>query len=194
MTDDERQALKVGDRVRVRGDDGTEFDYTVKAAPWQLGHGEWVVGLRGITGEYLLSRVVGLANCAVCRHRETPPNRSVCLTCVPADEQEELARGRHAIAEMQNKLLREALTWAVGFIRCNLPKTAAEYPDMRNAESLLREQGELFTGEFTLQRFRAEQAEVERDRLRAALELIAAGPPDGRDAVEAAAGALRGET
>lgn len=59
LTDEQRQRLQIGDRVLVRGDDGTEADYVVKAAPWQLGHGAWVVGLAGISGGYLLERVVG---------------------------------------------------------------------------------------------------------------------------------------
>lgn len=54
---DWRQSLKPGDRVRVRKDDGGEFVTAVRHEPWQLGHGEWVLGLRGIAGGYLLSRV-----------------------------------------------------------------------------------------------------------------------------------------
>lgn len=57
MTDEERRALRPGDKVMVRGDSGNEFEYVVKSAPWQLGGGTWVVGLVGISGGYLLSRV-----------------------------------------------------------------------------------------------------------------------------------------
>lgn len=70
MNDAERQDLKPGDRVRVRDDAGNEADYHVKAAPWQLGHGEWVIGLRGISGGYALSRVVGVAESREFEERE----------------------------------------------------------------------------------------------------------------------------
>lgn len=52
--------LKVGDKVLVRMDDGNLKEFVVKYDPWQLGHGEWVVGLKGIAGGYLLSRVVSV--------------------------------------------------------------------------------------------------------------------------------------
>jgi len=58
----------------------------------------------------------------------------------------------------ENRRLREALTWAVGFIRCQLPKTSAGYPDMRNAESLI-EGRSLISGEFQRQSIIAEFAE-----------------------------------
>ena len=58
--------------------------------------------------------------------------------------------------------LEEALAWAVGFIRCNLPKTSAAYPDMRNAEDLLPA-GAGLSGEFHRACCRAEVAE---DRVR----------------------------
>jgi hypothetical protein len=64
--------------------------------------------------------------------------------------------------------LREALTWAVGFIRCNFPKAHDQYEDMRNAESLA-DANLLHTGEFQRASARAELAEVERDRLCALL-------------------------
>ena len=54
--------LGVGDQVRVRDDQGNEADYTVKAAPWKLGHGKWVIGLAGISGGYSLDRVVRILN------------------------------------------------------------------------------------------------------------------------------------
>lgn len=49
--------LVPGDEVRVRNDGGVEADYTVTKHPWQLGHGEWVIGLAGISGGYALRRV-----------------------------------------------------------------------------------------------------------------------------------------
>ncbi len=72
--------------------------------------------------------------------------------------------------------LREALTWAVGFIDCNFPPTRRDYPDMRNALDLVRV-NRLDFGPFQTALARAELAEEERDRLRAdlaeALEWIA---------------------
>lgn len=50
--------LKPGDTVMVRLDDGEIVEKTVKYAPWQLGHGEWVIGLNGIAGGYALDRVL----------------------------------------------------------------------------------------------------------------------------------------
>jgi hypothetical protein len=49
--------LAEGDPVEVLRDDGTREDREVKYAPWQLGDGTWVVGLRGISGGYALCRV-----------------------------------------------------------------------------------------------------------------------------------------
>lgn len=69
---------------------------------------------------------------------------------------------------VEAKRLREALTWAVGFIRCAHPKAAEQYPDMRNAESLVAA-APLITGEFQMVVARAEVAEHERDRLREAI-------------------------
>ena len=69
--------------------------------------------------------------------------------------------------------LREALTWAVGYVRCNLPQTTEQYPDMRNAEELVRDAG-LYSGEFHRIGIRAELAEVERDRLAAENERLRA--------------------
>ena len=64
----------------------------------------------------------------------------------------------HELAKSHERL-REALSWAVGFIRCNMPKASAEYPDMRNAEDLVSGRGGLFHGEFSLAMIRAELAE-----------------------------------
>jgi len=80
--------------------------------------------------------------------------------------------------------LEEALAWAVGFIRCNLPKTSADYPDMRNAEDLVSGAG--VSGEFHRTCCRAEVAEdrareleAEVARLREGLRPFAdAGIPD----------------
>lgn len=55
--DDWRLSLKPGDVVLVARDSGFQEPYTVKYEPWQLGHGEWVIGLDGVAGGYLLSRV-----------------------------------------------------------------------------------------------------------------------------------------
>lgn len=60
MTDDERLALKPGDRVLVQDDVGTRAEWTVKYSPWQCRDGTWVIGLQGMVGGYLLSRVVEL--------------------------------------------------------------------------------------------------------------------------------------
>jgi len=57
MSDDERRELKVGELVSVRMDDGSLVVKRVKYEPWELGHGEWVIGLAGISGGYKLSRV-----------------------------------------------------------------------------------------------------------------------------------------
>ena len=57
-SDLERRLLKPGDIVLVRDDDNDEASYEVRTAPWQLGHGKWVIGLRGISGGYSLDRVV----------------------------------------------------------------------------------------------------------------------------------------
>lgn len=55
------------------------------------------------------------------------------------------------IKELEEEInrLREALSWTVGFIRCNLPKTSSQYEDMRNAEDLLKD-NVLFHGEFNI--------------------------------------------
>lgn len=58
-----RTDLQVGDVVIVRRDCGTEEERTVRIAPWKLAHGDWVVGLTGISGGYDLARVV----CVVAR-------------------------------------------------------------------------------------------------------------------------------
>lgn len=47
----------IGQRVIVTRDDGTELVTTIKQLPWELGHGEWVVGCEGISGGYSTTRV-----------------------------------------------------------------------------------------------------------------------------------------
>lgn len=64
MSDADRKRLKPGDRVLVTDDNGIDAEYIVKAAPWRLGHGAWVVGLTGISGGYSLDRVVHLIEAA----------------------------------------------------------------------------------------------------------------------------------
>lgn len=65
LTAEQRRQLRVGDRVVVRMDHGHPIGdtvYEVRAEPWQLGHGAWVVGLDGINGGYALDRVVGIVS------------------------------------------------------------------------------------------------------------------------------------
>ncbi len=59
MSDEDRRALRPGDIVTVRLDDGSEAVRHVKYAPWRLGHGAWVVGFVGVSGGYDLGRVTG---------------------------------------------------------------------------------------------------------------------------------------
>lgn len=56
----EYRRLRVGDQVIIRDDDGVDTVRTVRAEPWRLGHGQWVVGLEGISGGYSLDRVMGI--------------------------------------------------------------------------------------------------------------------------------------
>lgn len=64
LTVEQKRALRVGDRVVVRMDDGTDQAWAVRCEPWQLGHGIWVVGLDGISGGYALGRVTGIISTA----------------------------------------------------------------------------------------------------------------------------------
>ena len=48
--------LSVGDLVEVIGDDGSKKLKQVRIAPWRLRHGQWVVGLEGVSGGYDLTR------------------------------------------------------------------------------------------------------------------------------------------
>lgn len=65
--------------------------------------------------------------------------------------------------------LREALTWTVGFIQCNLSKMCEEYPDFHNARDLMNKSGALYSGEFQRARLAAEQTEDTATYLRDAL-------------------------
>lgn len=66
--------------------------------------------------------------------------------------------------------LREALHWAVGFIRCHHPRAEADYQDMRNAVGLA--DGLSVSGEFHRLSCAAEAAELENARLREALRQL----------------------
>ena len=46
-----------GTPVQVVRDDGSKMLTRTRSVPWQLGHGDWVVSVEGISGGYLLSRV-----------------------------------------------------------------------------------------------------------------------------------------
>jgi hypothetical protein len=48
--------VRVGDLLDVTRDDGRVERRRVKYRPWQLGHGEWLVGVEGISGGYALAR------------------------------------------------------------------------------------------------------------------------------------------
>lgn len=48
--------IRAGDAIEVIRDDGSVEIRTVADDPWQLGHGQWVVKLDGISGVYALNR------------------------------------------------------------------------------------------------------------------------------------------
>lgn len=110
-------------------------------------------------------------------------------------------RDKHSELLTERDRLREALTWAVGFIRCNLPSTSAHYPDMRNAVELIESAGKVITGEFQETVARAEVAEFERDKAWAELKQaresvtwwqgVAEAKQEERDAALAEAARLR---
>jgi hypothetical protein len=63
LTVAQRRQLRIGDCVVVRMDHGHpvgDMVCTVRAQPWQLGNGTWVIGLNEISGGYDLSRVMGI--------------------------------------------------------------------------------------------------------------------------------------
>lgn len=62
LTVEGKRQLQIGDRVVVRDDSGTDAVFDVKVGPWQLGHGAWVIGLKGISGGYALDRVTGIVS------------------------------------------------------------------------------------------------------------------------------------
>lgn len=62
LTEAQKRELKPGQLVVVRDDFGRKAVWEVKYAPWQLGHGEWVIGLKGKAGGYALSRVSSIAS------------------------------------------------------------------------------------------------------------------------------------
>ena len=58
---EEQLAIKPGDLVEVTRDDGSKEERKAISEPWQLGHGDWVVKLEGISGGYALDRCVPIA-------------------------------------------------------------------------------------------------------------------------------------
>jgi len=58
LDDAGRLALRAGEVVEVLSDSGALLPQSVSGAPWRLGDGTMVIGLHGIAGGYLLSRVV----------------------------------------------------------------------------------------------------------------------------------------
>lgn len=111
---DELLSLRPHDRVRVLHDDGTEADYEVKFEPWTLGHGEWVIGLKGMAGGYKLSRVVkvleraGVVLCVLCRRPNPNPSCSACPTCIPPDEGEMRLQGKVKALEAEVRMYQES--------------------------------------------------------------------------------------
>lgn len=59
-TTDQKLLLRPGHEVAVRMDDGARRAFVVARGPWPLGHGEYVIGLEGISGGYLLDRVLAV--------------------------------------------------------------------------------------------------------------------------------------
>lgn len=59
----ERAALlnQVGMRVCAQTDSGKLQTTAVKQLPWQLGHGQWVIGIEGFSGGYDILRVTPLS-------------------------------------------------------------------------------------------------------------------------------------
>jgi hypothetical protein len=48
---------RIGMKVSVRKDDGFSMVTVTTSAPWQLGHGAWVVKVDGVSGGYDCARV-----------------------------------------------------------------------------------------------------------------------------------------
>lgn len=57
MTHMRRLSIIDGDRVTVEDDHGAVAEYEVKWTPFRSPGGEWVIGLVGMAGWYLLDRV-----------------------------------------------------------------------------------------------------------------------------------------
>jgi hypothetical protein len=51
------EQFNVGQRVLVTKDDGSVDEHNVTQMAWKLGHGDWVIGLSGISGGYDITRV-----------------------------------------------------------------------------------------------------------------------------------------
>lgn len=86
MTQIERLGITDGDRVIVEDDSGATAEYVVKSAPWQLGHGAWVIGLVGISGGYAIDRVRRVVY--------GDPSAEPRLRCALAHARERAAKGR----------------------------------------------------------------------------------------------------
>jgi hypothetical protein len=50
-------ALKTGDPVNLLDDFGNTKETIARSEPWQLGHGDWVIKVEGVSGGYDLSRI-----------------------------------------------------------------------------------------------------------------------------------------
>ena len=56
-----QQAIKKGDPVKVRRDDGTELVTVAESDPWHMGGHTWVISVKGISGGFALCRVQPVA-------------------------------------------------------------------------------------------------------------------------------------
>lgn len=57
QVDPEMTKLPSGTLVNVHKDNGDTLVTRTRSLPWQLGHGDWVVSVEGISGGYALERV-----------------------------------------------------------------------------------------------------------------------------------------
>ncbi len=112
LTDEMRRTLQPLDRVRVRDDRGNEAEYEVKYAPWQLGHGDWVIGLAGIAGGYALERVTAIVSTRASRG-PTPRELRVADRC--EDDRDRFRAALELLAQ-----LRHVSGSAQGAFRSNL--------------------------------------------------------------------------
>jgi hypothetical protein len=53
----EAKAWRIGQPVAVVRDDWTVTETATRSEPWQLGSGDWVIMVEGISGGYALERV-----------------------------------------------------------------------------------------------------------------------------------------